>query len=279
MGGASLIRLCCVLCGVLAGGLVGSGRAHAQQAPEPTSAAPTNDRDRDALTAFQQGVAAAQDGDWRTAHTAFAHAYELSPRPVVLFNLAAAQIQIGRLLAGEESYRRFLDDPGDPEVPTTAERRQAAESILRDLDQRIPRVRLALTGLESNDTLELDGQSVAWASRREVRVDRGAHNLRLLRAGTLLGAVDFDVSEFEARTVTLTAPVILRPPPATNPTVPAQISARAPTEAHRPWWRSPWAWTAVAAGVVAAGAATFALTRPAGTRFVGNVGPGYVEVP
>lgn len=256
------------------------GRVRAQGIPEAPAAAPAgSEREAEALAAFRQGVSAAQVGDWAAAHASFERAHELSPRPVVLFNLAAAQVQIGRLLAGEDSYRRFLESPGDSATPATAERRAAAERVLRDLERRIPRVRLAPTGLEPTDTLELDGQPVDWPTQRDVRVDRGTHTLRILRDGALLGAVDFEVAEFEARTLTWTAPVVLQPrqlqPP---PTAPA-LSGRPASDAPRSWWRSTWPWTALAASLAAVGVAAFVLTRPSRELFVGNVGRGYVEVP
>src|SRR5947208_298081 len=81
------------------------GVAHAD---EPTAAEIAMSHEQ-----MNRGLAAAQRGDWIAAREAFARAYALDSRPAVLFDLAGAQTQTGQLLAGAESYRRFLRESPD----------------------------------------------------------------------------------------------------------------------------------------------------------------------
>ena len=56
---------------------------------------------------FNQGVAAARENRWNEAREAFARAYGLSQHPVVLINLAAAEVRTGRLKEAASDYRRI----------------------------------------------------------------------------------------------------------------------------------------------------------------------------
>jgi len=241
------------------------------QAQEPASSA-----ESEAQAAFRDGVAAARAGEWQRAHEAFDRAYALSPRPVVLFNLAGAALQTGRLLAAEAGYRQFLQDTSGEVSGASTERRAAAESQLAELQMRIPRVRIEPQGLRPDDEIELDGRVLRWPGERELRVDPGAHQLRFTRAGAELGRSDFEVDELQLRTVGWVAPAAPAP---LAPAPPLAVRAEeAPPARTRPIWLSPWLWAA-AAVLLAGGAATALTLRDRPRPFVGNAGPGFVEVP
>lgn len=95
--------------------------------------------DQGAQQAFRAGVDAARQERWEEARVLFEKAYALSPRPVVLINLAGAQARTGRLTEAAKSYRRILAHQASPE---TAPIREAASEVLPALEARIPRVRL-----------------------------------------------------------------------------------------------------------------------------------------
>ena len=60
--------------------------------------------------AFHEGVDAARQERWIDARAHFERAYELSPRPVVLINLAGAQARSGRLTEAAKNYRQKEHD-------------------------------------------------------------------------------------------------------------------------------------------------------------------------
>jgi tetratricopeptide (TPR) repeat protein len=109
----------------------------------------TTAEDRQARSEFQAGRDAFDGGRWEDALTHFQKAYELSPRPVLLYNIAKAQDNLGQLRAALGTYKRYLaavPEAGNrgaverrvaelevevarlpPEVATPAEAAQAAE--------------------------------------------------------------------------------------------------------------------------------------------------------
>lgn len=142
---------------------------------------------------FNQGVAAARKNRWSDAREAFARAYALSQRPVVLANLAAAEVRTGRLKEAVADYRRILQADATPE---TAPFRKAAADVLPALEARIPRIRLRATGLGGKDVVEIDGETISSDRLGEPRlVDPGAHVVAVKRSGVERSRVSFSVAE------------------------------------------------------------------------------------
>jgi len=124
-----------------------SAHGHAQtEAPEAV---------REARKLFQQGVVWAKQGDWTNALGAFEQAYGISKQPSALFNLAGAQLRLGRMLESNANYHRFLL-LRDPRIGSA--HRKAAEEQLAAIEKRIPRLRLFVIGLRPEDRLIVDTQ-------------------------------------------------------------------------------------------------------------------------
>lgn len=236
---------------------------------------------------FAQGVEAARQNRWTDARAAFEQAYALSPRSVVLVNLAGAQANTGRLKEAAANYHRLLEDPS----PDTAPFRNAAAGVLPSLEARIPRIRVHATGVHPDDVVEIDGQGVSVDSLEEPHLlDPGPHVITVGRRGTQRVRVTVSLDEGESHDVTLT--VLPDPPPHVSAGVAASSApgldltasdpGRTADEPHRSWWRSPWFWTAVVATAGAAAAVTTILvihSRNQNEPFSGNVGGGVVHVP
>jgi hypothetical protein len=277
MIGVHRTRAVLVLLGVAAGTVGEAG---------PVRAAGTEE---DAQQAFREGVEAARQSHWPEARASFEQAYALSPRPVVLINLAGAQARTGRLIEAARNYHRILEDPASSE---TAPFRKAAAEVLPELEQRIPRIRVHATGNTEADTFQVDGMDVPAASLAgPLPLDPGQHTLVVSRAGVERARVLFSLAEREERDIPLGLPAVvalpsaqgLPQPPATSDsglTLGATPVAEAPARRERPWWASPWTWGTIGAVVVVAATSAILLysyehrERP----FVGNIMPGSITV-
>jgi hypothetical protein len=128
---------------------------------------------------FSEGVNHARAKQWELALAAFQAAYAIAPRPAVLFNLAAAQMRCGKLLASTANFRRFAasDDPS-----ITRSQRQAAELQLTHVETRIPRLRVQIEGLKDGDRVLLD-QARVYPDElgHDMWLDPGVHTVRIER--------------------------------------------------------------------------------------------------
>jgi hypothetical protein len=234
---------------------------------------------------FGQGVAAARENRWSDAREAFARAYGLSERPVVLINLAAAEVRTGRLKEAAADYRRILQ--GDPS-PETAAFRKAAADVLPALEARIPRIRLHATGLDAADVVEIDGETISSDRLEEPHlVDPGAHVVFVKRSGAERSRVLFSVAEGESHDISVAAPLdpqvmsapatpIDAAPGADLTATPSAQSSERP--ARRSRWRSPWLWAGLVAVAAGTTVATVFVMRSHDQMFSGNLSPGTVVV-
>lgn len=128
---------------------------------------------------FVEGVAHARSGQWQLALAAFEAAYVLAPRLTVLFNLAAAQMRTGKLLASNANFRRFVNSE-DPAITRT--QRRTAELQLAQVEAHIPRLRVEIEGLKDGDRIMLDQARIYPEELgRELWIDPGLHRVRVER--------------------------------------------------------------------------------------------------
>ena len=234
---------------------------------------------------FNQGVDAARQNHWNDARQAFEHAYLLSARPVVLINLAAAEVRTGRLKEAADNYRRILQGGSSPE---TSPFRKAAADILPSLEARIPRIRLHTSGLGGTDVLEIDGDEIPFEQIEEPHlVDPGPHVVAIKRSGAERLRVSFSVAEGESHEISIPAPldpVNLNAPEIQPPFVPGaeletpESAADSSPRARPPLWKSRWFWTAIGAGIVGTTVTTILIVRNHDQPFSGNLSPGIITV-
>jgi hypothetical protein len=238
--------------------------------------------DEAAQQAFRAGVDAARQERWTDALAAFERAYELSPRPVVLINLASIQVRTGHLMRAAANYRRLLADP--PSADTAAFRR-AATDVLPSLEARIPQIRLRSTGLSQTDIIQIDGQAVGREALAIGQpLDPGEHTLIVEREGIERARVLFTIAERDVRDIRLPLPALSAAPASTIGAPPAAgtsplagaISHETPR--RRTLWASPWTWTLLGAAVLGASATSFVLFGKHDQIFSGNVPPGQIVV-
>lgn len=80
-----------------------------QSALAQTALAQDAERDDEARTAYQTAVTAYEDGDMDLALTLFQRAYDLSPRPQLLYNIGSTAERLGRAEQAIESYAAFVE--------------------------------------------------------------------------------------------------------------------------------------------------------------------------
>ncbi len=223
---------------------------------------------------YRDGVQASRAGRWDEARDAFHRAYDLVRLPEILFNLAGAQEQTGQLVEAAETYRRFLREGTTQQA---AELRSDAEEFLRQLGDRIPGLRVSVTGFSTGDRLQIDGADVASAViGRTLPVNPGHHVVVVHRGRTSLARAEVSVAEGETRATELSVPHLA--PEDVALAAQRQDEARLRDSggdrsgASGGLLSSPWFWTALGAVVVVAVVTVVLLTRPAQPDpYVGNI--------
>lgn len=165
--------------------------------------AQTPERER-ARGLFYAGVAHARSGEWELALAAFQAGYGLAPEPSLLFNLAAAQLRAGKLLASSANYRRFV--ASDSPV-VTARARRAAQLQIERIEQRMPRLRIELEGLRESDRVSLDHARVYPDELgHDIWLDPGVHVVRVERPRGDQEVHTIAVAEGQTRVLSLRLP-------------------------------------------------------------------------
>lgn len=236
-------------------------------APAPAAAQSANETAL-ARRFFRAGIQAARSRSWDEAREAFQRSYDLSPRPVTLLNLAAAQAESGRLVEASESYRRFLHDV------TQGRHSRAAEQALAGLEPRIPHLDITIAGLTDDHVIRLDGDELSHAALGSaLPVDPGRHELMVVAPDGDATHETVSVGEGDRASVRLRAPMVRLP------------VAPPPNDDDDEGGISPWVWVGAGAAAVTAAVVLIVVTTggsggspPRGDPFTGTLGPGYWEI-
>ncbi|MBI5488579.1 MAG: PEGA domain-containing protein [Deltaproteobacteria bacterium] len=134
------------------------------------AAAQTGDQ-AEAERLFEEGVAAAANGDYATAIFSFDRSNELLPSPGTLKNLALYQDAAGRLADSFRSWSQLLADYGTMVSPAT---RTEAEGRVRELDAVLARVTIEVN--VAGATVLIDGREAGTSPLADMpRVEAGTH--------------------------------------------------------------------------------------------------------
>lgn len=128
---------------------------------------------------FMQGQQAYQQGDYETAIAAWQAAYELDPRPLILYNLSQAYERYGKLSEAVQALEKYTSeaDPSDPNVET-------ARSRLSKLRERLGRTGIHITDAPDGAEILVDGHSWGRTPREEaIPLDPGTHRVVLKLEG------------------------------------------------------------------------------------------------
>lgn len=245
-------------------------RASAQSASELAAA----------RSLFEEGLAAAREGRWDEARQRFERSYEIAPRPTTLLNLAGAQVQTGRLVAGAESYRRFLSEA---RRGREARYRRQAQQALAEVEPRLGRLIVRVEGVGEEDTILLDGVELARAALGVgVPVDPGRRTLVVRRGDADRAREVVTVAEGEEREVTLRAVALRVPATAADRSSAPAAALRGDPEPSAAGGDDSGVVIGIAVSVgvlVAAGVAIGVglAVDAASAAYVGNLGPGTIQ--
>lgn len=157
-----------------------AGEALAQQAPAARPSEPeatvTPESMEVARRLFREGVEAAQASRWEDARDRFARTLAIRPAPIIRFNLAVANENLGRFVAAMDLYHQFIR-----ETPAGADplRVDAAQQRIAEFERRVARLRVEVTGDEVR-AFRLDGRAQASTLLGvEIPVDPGPHTVEV----------------------------------------------------------------------------------------------------
>jgi hypothetical protein len=212
-------------------GLIGllavAGQLYAQELPEQCEQPP----EVCGKQAFEAGIEAYQRGDFAAALTWFRRAQVLKPHPVILFNVALAEARSGLLLEATQHFDQVFNDPNTPADKLDAARseRDRAAALLASITVDRQDARLMVDGVEASGSPPL------------VRVNPGAHHVRVLVAQRVVVDRNVELDSGERLELSLALPASHEPEPEPPPPPP-------PSAADRPSGLGP-TWVYVGAGL------------------------------
>jgi hypothetical protein len=174
-------------------------------APATRAAEPTDADRATARGLAEEGKAALDRSDYRTAEERFARAEALIHAPTLLLELARAEAGLGKLVEAHENYQRILREgvkPGSP--PPFARAQEDASKEVGDVARRLAWVTIDVTP-SADASIALDGSAIPQAAVGAKRpVNPGKHRVRAMAPGYMARDEIFSVTEGQRVALTLT---------------------------------------------------------------------------
>ena len=221
-------RRFCTATALLVAALAVAGSAHAGPPPPPAAEKAT------ARDLMKQGRAQRDRKELTAALASFEAADAIMHVPTTGVELAKTQAALGLLVEARDTLRRVLRIPASADDGAAfAQARASAATIDAELAERIPSVRLRLSGVPDGRTarVTLDGAEIpAAAASALLKVNPGHHGVAVTVDETT-AREEFEIAERETKTVSVTlvlppsAPVVAPP---TTQLVPTSEPPRAP---------------------------------------------------
>jgi hypothetical protein len=203
-----------------------------------------------ARTLNAQGEAAEARDDFDEALARFRAAQKLYPSPVTNVNLARMLARTGVLIEARELLRDAIQMPAISD--NAKKQRELAATMELELVERIPKLRIALSGPTANTKVDLDGRPVPLeAVAAPLLVNPGKHVVVVTR-GTKTTTAEVELAERETREVHIEAPA-----PDETPAIAPLHTPDAPATSHAGRTERTVAIAAGGASVVAAGLGAF----------------------
>jgi hypothetical protein len=222
-----------------------------------TARAQTSAADREtARHLMDEGYAALDKGDRKTALERFVAADSLVHAPTTHVAVAKAQRALGLLLEARETALEVTRARPAPSEPRAfADARAEAQSLSDALADRIPSLRIVVRGAD-DATVSVDGVAVPRASLvAPRRLDPGAHHVEA-QAGALRAQADVTLGEGDGKEVALELAPASTAAPTSTPAGDAADEPTTTTGAGDGWRVASW----VGFGVGVAGIVTGTVT-------------------
>lgn len=128
---------------------------------------------------FLKGQQAYQQGDYDMAISQWKAAYDLDPRPLILYNLSQAYERNGKLAEAVDALQKYLHN-AEPDDPNT----ELARARLASLQQRLNKTGIVITGAPAGADILVDGKSWGATPRPDpIPLKPGSHTVLLQRKG------------------------------------------------------------------------------------------------
>jgi hypothetical protein len=206
----------------------------------------------EAAVRFENGVRSFQHQDYSRALVEFEAAYQLVPRPAVLYNIALTERRLLHYGEAVRAFRRYLADGGGAIPP---ERRASVERELADIEALVTRVLVRVDGAPAE--IFVDRAPVGRTPLAgPILVVPGMHVVRAARPGELPDEQTVAALAGSALEVELhprAAPVAVAPSRPPSDARPPALDAPRP-QRLRSWYRSPTTLALITSGALALGA-------------------------
>jgi len=264
--GSCLLLACAALCA--------PARAQAQaQSEDATKAA-------SARALFEEGVSLADQGHWEEAADRFRRALALRDSAVIAYNLASALQETGKLVEASELLRRVRND-----AAADAELHASASNALVEVEKRIGKLTVHVSGQQSGDQVRLDERELVAAELDvALPIDPGAHVVRVQRGEQVVAEQGVNVADGQVQDVSVQvaiAPVATPREVAVAAAPKPEQSARTEPDHGTPITGRWWFWAGIGTAAVGIGVAV-AIAASAGSDSpkpaAGDFEPGVVGV-
>ncbi len=189
--------------------------AQAPEAPPtaPVRREPTAGDLATARTALREGLALREKGELAAALARLGSAYDLVPTPVTGFELGKTHMMLGHVLQAHELFKKVVRMPPSMEESTRSQTsREEAARLAKELEPRIPSLRLKLTlPPGASAEVKVDDETISLTGPETLRaVEPGAHDVVAKAGDGPEEKKHVDVAESETKDVAL-APTWVAP--------------------------------------------------------------------
>ena len=182
-----------------------------------------------ARAAATEGAQAFRDKKWAEAADLFTRAESLVHAPPHLLYLARAEVNLNQLVKAQENYNKIVRETLPANAPKAFhDARVEAAKELRELEPRIPSVKVVVSGQAPNLKVTMDGAVIPAALVGVQRpTDPGEHKFQASGDNMTSDVTTLVVKEAAKETVTLTLkpgappPIAAAPAPVETPATPA----------------------------------------------------------
>jgi len=201
-------------------------------ATTPAISAPTAADKDTARALMKEGRSRRSNGDHRGALESFVAADALMNVPTTGLEVGRTQVQLGLLVEARDTFLRVSRTPEEPgEPPAFKEARSEAAAGAAKLEERVPTLKVSLTGVPAGATTSVTIDSVnipSAAINARRKLNPGTHEIVAIVAGGAKRTATVELAEGDAKDIT----VDLSGSGATAPAA-AATKNDAPTEAPR----------------------------------------------